>query len=317
MNGKERVTNVILRKKTDRMPVYGWLNNEGFHEKIAEKYGGTDAFFDKYEFDMYHLFPPARVVSSPSYGETFFDGGLPAVEFTNPNDMPYNDLKSIMDLQFAQKGRFVYAQTPGCFEFTNSIWGIENHLAYLLLHTEQIQEIYEKLADWTIVFVNNLIDLGVDMIHISDDWGAQKGLLFSTELWYRLVYPYHKKVAEAVKKRGAFLSLHSDGNVTAVLDGICDIGYDVVHPYQESAGMSYDAYLKKYRNNFIIHGGLDVQTTIGFGDYSRLESEIRRVYNLFRDVGLLFCTTHMIQPHCSVGEAEFAYDLIYNLVRGQ
>jgi len=315
MNGKERVTNVILNKKTDRMPIYGWLNNDGFYQKIEKKYGGTEAFFDKYEFDMYHLFPAANPVSSPSYASTFFDDGLPAVEFTNPDDMPYSDVKPAIDLHSIQKGRFVYAQTPGCFEFFNSVWGLENHLAYLLLYTEQIREMYEKLADWTIVFANNLIDLGVDMVHISDDWGSQKGLLFSNDIWYRLVHPYHKKVAEAVKKRGAFLSLHSDGNVMSVLDGICDIGFDVVHPYQESAGMDFGVYLKKYRDNFVIHGGLDVQTTIGFGDYSRLESEIRRVFNLFKDGGLLFCTTHMIQPHCSVEEAEFAYDLIYDLIR--
>jgi uroporphyrinogen decarboxylase len=315
MTGKERTINVILNKKADRMPIYGWINNADFHVKIVEKYGGPEAFFDKYEFDMYHLFSPGRPVLNPSYASTFFDDGLPVVEFTNPDDMPYNDVKPFMDLHSAEKGRFVYVQTPGCFEFFNGVWGIENHLSYLLLYTEQIREIYETLADWTVVYVNNLIDFGVDMIHISDDWGAQTGMLFSNEIWDYLVYPYHKKVAEAVTKRDVFLSLHSDGNVMSVLDRICDIGFDVMHPYQESAGMSYDVYFKKYRDQFVIHGGLDVQTTIGFGDYTKLESEIKRVFNLFKDGGLLFCTTHMIQPHCSIEEAEFAYDLIYDLVR--
>ena len=317
MNGKERVTNVILNKKADRMPIYGWINNGEFQPKITQKYGAPEAFFDKYEFDMYHLFPAARPVASPSYASEFFEAELPAIEFTNPDDMPYRDIKPAMDLHSAAKGRFVYAQTPGCFEFFNGVWGIENHLSYLLLHTGQIQEMYERLADWTVGYVNNLADIGVDMVHVSDDWGAQTGMLFSDELFNRLVLPYHKKVAEAVKKRGVFLSLHSDGNVMTALDSICDIGYDVVHPYQESAGMSYDVYLQKYRGSFVIHGGLDVQTTIGFGDYGRLESEIRRVFGLFKDGGLLFCTTHMIQPHCSVEEAEFAFDLIYNLARGQ
>ena len=315
MNGKERVTSVILNKKADRMPIYGWINNGDFQPKVVAKYGSPEAFFDKYEFDMYHLFPPGRAVANPSYASEFFDDGLPVIEFTDPDDTPYADIKPLIDLHSVQKGRFVYAQTPGCFEFFNGVWGIENHLAYLLLYTEQIREMYEKLADWTVGYANNLIDAGVDMIHISDDWGAQTGMLFSDELFCRLVLPYHKKVAEAVKKRSVFLSLHSDGNVMGALDKICEIGYDVVHPYQESAGMDFGVYLKKYRGNFVIHGGLDVQTTIGFGDYGRLESEIRRVYNLFKGGGLLFCTTHMIQPHCSVEEAEFAYDLIYDLVR--
>ena len=80
MNGKERVANVILNKKADRMPIYGWINNGEFQPKIVEKYGSPEAFFDKYEFDMYHLFPPGRPVANPSYAGEFFDGGLPDID---------------------------------------------------------------------------------------------------------------------------------------------------------------------------------------------------------------------------------------------
>ena len=317
MTGKERVIKTLLRQKTDRMPVYGWINNKGFNEKVKAKYGNDEAFFEKYDFDMYHLFPGVRAVkqTKKECSSIFYDDQLPGLEFSNPDDMPYDKIKKSIYFHSSQKGRFIYAQTPGCFEFFNGVWGIENHLAYMLLHTDKIQEYYQKLADWTIQYAHNLIDCNVDMIHVSDDWASQNNLLFSNELWRRLVYPYHKKVAEAVKGRGAFLSLHSDGNVSSALGGICEIGFDAVHPYQESAGMSYELYFKKYKNHFIIHGGLDVQTTIGFGNYKKLEDEIRRVYNMFKDSGLLFCTTHMIQPHCTIEEAEFAYDLIYELVR--
>jgi len=250
MTGKERVKRTILRQDRDRMPIYGWINNGEFLPKVLEKYGSPAAFYDKYEFDMYHLFPYAAPIKNmkPEYSSIFFEDELPELEFSDPAEMPYQHIKGEMDLYSAEKGRFVYAQTPGCFEFFNGVWGIQNNLSYLLLHTEQMREFYERLADWTIVFANNLIDRGVDMIHISDDWGAQNGLMFSNDLWYYLVYPYHKKVVKAVKERGVFVSLHSDGNVASVLDGICDIGFDVVHPYQESAGMGYDVYLNKYKN---------------------------------------------------------------------
>jgi uroporphyrinogen decarboxylase len=314
MTGKERVARTIRRQPADRMPVYGWVNNGEFQKKVEAKYGSIAGFHDKYEFDMYHLFPPSGPFKAKrhTYKDTFYDDALPEIEFTDPDDLPYDSVKPDME---RNAGRFIYAQAPGCFECMNGVWGIENHLAYLIMHTDQIRELYQKLAQWTVKHVSNLLDLGVDMIHISDDWGSQSGMLFSMDIWHDLVYPYHKAVAKAVKERGAFLSLHCDGNFSAALDGICDIGYDVVHPYQESAGMDYGLYFQKYKDNFLIHGGLDVQTTIGFGDYERLEREIRRVYARFKDHGLLFCTTHMIQPHCTLEEAEFAYDLIYRLVR--
>ena len=161
----------------------------------------------------------------------------------------------------------------------------------------------------------NCLDLGVDMIHVSDDWGAQQNLMFSPEIWWKLIYPFHKTTCDAVKKRGAFLSLHSDGNINAVIDGIVDLGFNVVHPWQESAGMSLAGFKENWRDRFTVMGGLDVQTTIGFGNYDFLKAEIERVMRMFADGGLLFCTTHMVQDHCSLDELIFAYDLVYRLSR--
>lgn len=64
-------------------------------------------------------------------------------------------------------------------------------------------------------------------------------------------------------------------------------------------------------------GGLDVQTTIGFNDYSKLRREIERVIRMFADGGLLFCTTHFVQDHCTIEELTLAYDLVAELVRKQ
>jgi len=161
----------------------------------------------------------------------------------------------------------------------------------------------------------NCLDIGIDMIHVSDDWGAQVGLMFSTDIWWDMIYPYHKITTEAVKERGAFLSLHSDGNVNSVVDGIAELGYDVVHPWQESAGMSLPDYHAKYRDKFVTMGGLDVQSTIGFGKFDFLTSEIERVLRLAANGGLLFCTSHFVQDHCSMEELRLAYDTAYRLVR--
>jgi len=187
---------------------------------------------------------------------------------------------------------------------------------YLALYESELHEVYKRQAEWNRQFAMNSLDVGVDMIHVSDDWGAQTGLMFSPDLWRTLIYPYHKVVCDAVRKRQAYLSLHSDGNVTQVLDGIMELGYNVLHPYQVSAGMDYGLYFEKYADRLTLMGGLDVQTTIGFGDLDRLRSDIELIIQSFADRGLLLCTSHFVQDHCSIEELTFAYDLIHDLVRG-
>ncbi len=79
--------------------------------------------------------------------------------------------------------------------------------------------------------------------------------------------------------------------------------------------MSYDDYFQRCADQFVLMGGLDVQTTIGFGRHEALQADIRRVMARFAEGGLLFCTTHFVQDHCTVDELTFAYDLIHELVR--
>jgi len=62
-------------------------------------------------------------------------------------------------------------------------------------------------------------------------------------------------------------------------------------------------------------GGLDIQTTLGFNRRDFLAAEIERILRMFADGGLLFCTSHYVQDHCTIDELTFAYDLAYDLAR--
>ncbi len=322
MTSRERVIAVIEGRRPDRIPVYGWVR-ANLAEPISEAFGSVEAFEDKYEFDFAHLFGGFGAYRQKDVealreakGGTIEPPDLLEIDMTDPNDdSAYDSLRADVEHHKTQRDRFVYVQTRGIFEPLNGVFGIENHLMYLALFEKELHEVYEREAAWNRQFAMNCLDLGIDMIHVSDDWGAQVGLMFSPDTWRSLIHPYHKITCDAVREREGYLSLHSDGNVTQVLDGIVDLGYHVLHPYQVSAGMDYGLYFEKYANRFTIMGGLDVQTTIGFGDCSRLRAEIEDILRAFSERGLLFCTTHFIQDHCTIEELTFAYDLIYETVR--
>ena len=321
MNSTERVRNTILGKETDRQPIYGWLGmNLG--AEISAAYGSVEAFEDKYEFDAAHIFggpgpyDGAVIDRLRAENEELSPDILVRSDFFTDPGIPelYDGVKNAIAFH-KQRGRFCYVQTPGFFEQYNGIFGIENQLLYLAMYEEELDELYRRQAEWTIVYADRCIEAGADMIHISDDWGAQNDLLFSPAQWKRIIYPHIKKVVDHIHERGCFASLHSDGCVKKVADEIADIGFDCVHPWQESAGMGYDLYLGNYADKFAILGGVCVQTAIGILPRERLEAEIRRVFGLLRGKRWICCTTHFVQNHCTIEDLAFAYDLIYKLAR--
>ena len=318
MKSYELVRRTLRGDNPGRTPVYGWLR-ENLTPQISAAYGSVEAFEDHYGFDLAHLFGgPSPFGDEVERLKAAVEEITPEVLLQIPlrpvDDMAdYRDLVGELDFYRGQRERFCYVQTPGFFELHNDPFGIENHLMYLALYPDDLRELYARQARWNIAFARNCLELGADMIHVSDDWGSQKSLLFSPAMFRELLAPCHRQVAEAVKAAGGYLSLHSDGNIMSVLDDVAEIGFDLLHPFQEQAGMSYGVYLERYAARFAILGGLCIQSTLGFGDFRRLEAEIRRVFGLLKGKRFCFCTTHFVQDHCTVAELTFAYDLAAQL----
>lgn len=321
MNGTERVSRTIRGLEVDRQPIYGWLS-ANLSEEISARFGSVEAFEDRYEFDAAHIFGGpgsfrGDVIDAiaAEADELTPDLLADADIFTSPDNMDdYENLRRSIAFH-KERGRFCYVQTPGFFEQFNGVFGIENQLLYLAMYPEELERLYARQAEWTVRFADHCIDCGADMIHISDDWGAQKDMLFNPILWRKIIYPHLKRIIDHVHSRGVFVSLHSDGCIKRVTDDLAELCFDVIHPWQESAGMDYETYLEKYADKFAILGGICIQTVLGLLPKEKLEAEIRRVFSLLKGKRWICCTTHYVQNHCSVEDLAFAYDLIRKLAR--
>ncbi len=317
MNSKELVKRTMRGDYLGRTPIYAWVELE-LKKEITAEFGSVANFEDKYEFDLAHIFggPYAysdEVIAMKKSGVEITPEILlqfPLLEINREEN--YRDVIESLK-HHNQRDRFCYVQTPGIFEALNDVFGIENHLLYMALYEDELKEVYKRQTRWNIENAKNLIDLKVDGIHISDDWGSQRSLMFSPKMLEELIIPCHREMLSDYKKADVLVSLHSDGCVVPALDMIADIGYDFIHPWQESSGMPYDLYLHKYQNRFGILGGVCVQTTLGYGNIKRVEDEITRIFHILKGKRWACCTTHFVENSCSMEELTFAYDLINKL----
>ncbi|HBL85005.1 MAG: hypothetical protein A2Y17_07230 [Clostridiales bacterium GWF2_38_85] len=321
MTSFELVSKTIKGEPTPKTPLYGWVSFN-MSDKICAKFGCVENFEDHYEFDLAHIFGGPAYHNTAAISqlheqhieitpEVYLNIPLPPVD----NMDGYSSIINTLDFYKKSRKRFCYLQTNGIFECLNEVFGIENHLMYLLLYPEELKMVYQRQAEWNRKFALNAIELGVDMIHVSDDWGGQNNLLFSKELWHDMIYPYHKITCDAVRNSGAFLSLHSDGHILPLIDDIIKLEYQLIHPWQESAAMPYKEYLTKYSEKIAIMGGINIQSTLGFGKYEFLKAEIERVFATLKGKRWICCTSHFVQEHCSIDELIYAYDLAYKLAK--
>lgn len=177
MNSTERVKRAITGQAVDRTPMYGWLS-ANLTDELTRACGSVAAFEDKYEFDAAHIFGGPSTFNKEEIqklrdaGEEITPETLLDIPFMPVDRMEdYENVRNALAFH-KQRGRFCYVQTPGFFEQFNDPLGIENQLMDLALYPDELMELYARQAEWTKRFASNMLELGVDMIHVSDDWGS-------------------------------------------------------------------------------------------------------------------------------------------------
>lgn len=324
MTGLERVTCAIEHREGDRCPIYLWVFGQpGVSEEINESYGSFEAFADALELDMIQAFPaggpcntsyfPAdKIERDPTFGAVLSVADALEVPFGEVHaESIYAPLKRAVEVEKGRKGRAVFVQTPGVFEAANGWLGLQGQLMALALEPELLGRFYHRIADWSCAYVDHCAELGVDTIHISDDWGMQNGLLFRPEFWHQYIRPATKRIVDTAKQHGLWVSLHSDGDISSLLGDIIELGFDVCHPLQESAGVDIARVKREYGDRLCTYGGLDVQAVLGRLDRAGVADEVRRVMRLLKPGGgSIFCTSHMVQPGTPIDDVVAAYEVV-------
>ncbi len=308
MLGRERAFAALNHKESDRVPRYIWMFRDDVQAKVRERYGSLEAFYDMLDIDVFQAFPSKGMLPR---GAQSIDDAI-EMEFVDPNDEAiYASIKRDVAYHKEQKGRAIFCQTPGVFESTNGILGIQNSLLQLGLQPAKCKLLYEKIAKWAAVYACNALDVGVDVVHISDDWGQNNRLMMSPEQWWELVYPTERITVGAARKHGGYVSLHCDGYFYNVLDGLVQMGVQCVHPVQQSAGMDIHKFKAEYGDKLTLYGGLDIRHTLPRGTLEELADEVRDIMRTLKPGGgFIFCTAHTVQPDTTLDRVEFVYRIV-------
>lgn len=328
MTARERVLRTLRGERADRVPLNvfaGW--NPGVRATVNAKYGHVDQFYRQHHIDVITAFLPRFPFGRTPAGEPMrtiddYAGKEPVVDPTKAEFLatPCDDdlfLTVTEGLEYKKQGYPLFVNVWGIFEMSQFLYqvgtapGTEEALVNLMAERDKTRQIFAVLAEWGAAACENAIRAGADVIELSDDWGQQNTLLFNPKLWWELIYPNAKRIVDVAHKHGVPVVLHSDGDITLVLDGVKQLGVRGLHPVQESAGMSY-AKTRQALGDVCIMGGLDTVTALPVMSPEQIRAEVRRVFGQVKESGpFIFAGSHMFQDDTRLEVIEAAYDEAY------
>ena len=139
---------------------------------------------------------------------------------------------------------------------------------------------------------------GVDALHAGDDIGTQRGMLMSPETWRTWFKPRWARVIAAAKAENPDILViyHSDGDISAVIPELAEIGVDVLNPVQPEC-LDVAEVKRLYGDRLAFFGGMGIQTTMPFGTPDKVRAETRRlIETLGAGGGYLIAPTHSLEP---------------------
>jgi len=333
MTSRERVLRTMCGERADRVPLNvfaGW--NPGVRERVNAKYGDIDAFCRQHHIDIVTGVLPRFPFGRPQeHGRELMLEDYLAMAPVDPAAPGLLDQRCDGDLflsvnealAYHRQNLAVFVHVWGVFELSQFLFernnrpGTEPALINMIAEKEKTRRLYHRLAEWSAAAAASAIRAGADVIELSDDWGQQNTMLFSPQLWWELIYPATKIIVDTARQYGVPVLLHSDGDITLVLDGVRQLGIRGLHPVQESAGMSYAKTRQILGKEVCLMGGLDIVTALPKMTAEEIRAEVKRVFGRLKESGpFIFSGSHMFQDDAPLAVIEAAYEAAYESAAG-
>jgi uroporphyrinogen decarboxylase len=220
---------------------------------------------------------------------------LHAMDLPDPdNPDRYLHFQPVID---SQRDRYILAKfSYSLYERAWSVRGMENLLVDFTENPSFVQDLLALICEWNLKVMRNLQNYHIDGIYFGDDWGSQRGLIISPEMWRQFIRPHLKKMYDQAHCQGYDVFIHSCGDIAAILDDLIEIGLNVFNPFQPEV-MDIEAVLKKYSGKLAFYGSLSIQKTLPFGDEKDVEKEVNHRLDLAKKhKGLIISPSHDMPP---------------------
>jgi len=185
-------------------------------------------------------------------------------EFSTPDPGTYRRFKEVWDAGIDKD--ILPIPTVGGPVYTSwSSIGLRRFSYLARKYANLVLSLFDAWADVTIECHKVLFEQGVDLVFICDDF-AQKGrLIFNPRDFERFVKPIYRRMARNAHDHDAKLLVHTDGNISEVVEMIADAGVDAIEPMEYESGMRLKPIKEQFGNRLTLIGNVPASDALCVG----------------------------------------------------
>lgn len=147
------------------------------------------------------------------------------------------------------------------FERAWSLRGFDRLLMDMIEMPEWVENLLDQITEIQVRLAQRFLEIGVDGGYFGDDYGAQRSMLFSPQLWRRLMKPRLARMFSVFRDAGLPVIFHSDGDIRAILPDLVEIGMTTLNPVQPEV-LNHEWLFREFGPKLSFYGGISTQTIL-------------------------------------------------------
>jgi uroporphyrinogen decarboxylase len=177
------------------------------------------------------------------------------------------------------EGMEVVAISGKIFTLSWMLMGFENFAESLLADLEFASAVIRRVADIQMRALDEVLALPhVAAVWAVDDLAHKQGPMISPALLREHILPWYRKVAARCHETGRLFFMHSDGNLTTLIDDLIDLGLDALHPIDPTA-MDIVEIKRGWGDRLSLFGNVDTEL-LRSGSVDEVRARVRDLLRL-------------------------------------
>jgi uroporphyrinogen-III decarboxylase len=161
------------------------------------------------------------------------------------------------------------------FERLHSLRGFSNTLMDLALEDSRFETLADRVVEYDLAIIHNIARRFPGQIHamnFTDDWGTEQRTIISPRLWDSFFKPRYEQLFEAIHQAGWFVWMHSCGQISDIVEGLIEIGVDVLN-LQQPRVFGLEQFGQRFGGKVAFETLCDIQHTLPFKGKEDIEKE--------------------------------------------
>jgi uroporphyrinogen decarboxylase len=179
------------------------------------------------------------------------------------------------------------------FESAYRLRGFNTFLEDLRLHPALANYLLDQLTSLTIHSVLMLVQSGIDILLLDDDVAMASGMIIGPDTWEAFFKPRLADIIRIAREVNPDLLVfyHSDGDFTAIVPGLVEIGVNVINPVQPDC-MDAAVIKAEFGDRLALWGTVGSAWLWDRGTPDDVRAEVRRCAETLGPEGLLLCPAY-------------------------